>query len=400
MSTRSGTPISGWFSESPQRALVDFLMKESSRYIPFPYINRCDAIFVHRWFDNHLFAPACNLQYRHTERLFELMHPDYAHATVISIKHFLVSRHNKHSERFRLRWSKHDENFSEVFLIQCFGLAEHVAVVPTSYMRSRYGDVRNIEGVFESDQACPSLLAPFMVHHRDLVKFLDQIYLHASTSATSDLVNPTFSATYHNWMPELQCLNEVLPKGSHLDKLLSMRDLYFACKLSKETITLSHKGDPGHFTLDEHPVEYWRKSWCRRGDYRGYIRVTLNHQLPAKSPWEFLLLEDYHGKEAICLPRNLVPLHLIGQPGHGRLGNNPKWPQVEVAAEPWAAFIFAIRSPMHTATAIASIMRNYTHQVEYGLSRNLTEGDSGHESSTPRRTRSGMEDWIVKLLDS
>jgi hypothetical protein len=382
-------------SVTPLRELTNFLTKASSRYVPLPQLNQtCDAVFVHPWFESQLFARRFNSQYEQTERLLELMTQDYANTIVLGIKVFTVGRHRENPERFRLRWSKHDEDFSEVFLISCFGLPDHVAVVPTSYMRRRYGDVRNIEGRFELDRGCPSLLAPFMVHYQDLVKFLEDIYQHASTAATSDLINPTYLATYYCWMPKLQYLRDVMPTGGNLDKLLSMRDLYFACRFRRETMSLSYRGEPGHFMIDGHAVEYWRKSWCRVGDFGNYIQITLLHQLTGKSGWKFLFLEDKSGREALFLPRDLVPSHLIGHARHGRLSDNPWWPQVEIHAESLGPFLFGIRTPHSTAMAIASIMAKYTHQADAHQTHGLKDQDRANLSLTPLRVRTETQDWI------
>jgi hypothetical protein len=371
MSTTSGVPTSASScdspqSESPQRELADFLTKESSRYVPLPYLFRCDAIFVHRWFATYLFAPDFHPQGQRTERLFELMNPDYSCATVMGIKLLLVNRNKDHPGRFRLRWSKKDEAFSEVFLISCFGLPDHAALIPTKYLRTRYGDASNIEGVFELDQACPSLLAPFMVHYRHLVKFLGNIFEHASTSATSDLINPTYSATYHGFKPELQLLHEVMPEGGQLDKLWRIHDLYFACRCAKYTMRLSRRGEAGNFMLAGHAVEYSRRSFCRVGEYGDYLRITLMNQLSGKRAWKFLLLEDQAGREAIVLPRNLVPAHFIGHARHGR-HDNMRWPQVEVLARSFVPFVFLIQNSLHTVTAIATIMRNHGSRLSPGL---------------------------------
>lgn len=314
------------------------------------------------------------------------MNPDYASATVMGIKLLLVNRNKDHPGRFRLRWSKEDEDFSEVFLVSCFGLPDHAAVVPISYIRTRYGDASNIEGVFELDQACPSLLAPFMVHYRDLVKFLGNIFDHASTSATSDLINPTYSATYHGFKPELQRLHEVMPVGGQLDKLWRMHDLYFACRSAKYAMRLSRRGEPGHFMLAGHAVEYSRRSFCRVGEYGDYLRITLMNQLSGQKAWKFLLLEDQAGREAIFLPRNLVPAHFIGHARHGR-HDDMKWPQVEVVARPFVPFMFLIQNPPHTAMVIATIMRNHAQQAEaeVGMRRSLGSAESRSERSIPSR---------------
>lgn len=388
--------------EKPQRELAHFLTRESSRYIPLPYMFRSDAIFCHRWFATNLFVPSHHPDSQRTERLLEFMDPNFSCATVMGIKLLLVNRNNEDPSRFRLRWSKEDEYFSEVFLISVFGLPDHVAVIPRSYLQNRYGDASSVEEAFELDQACPSLLAPFMVHYRDLVQFLCDIYEHASTSATTELVNPTYGAVYHEFKPELQRLHNIMPRGGSLDKLLRMRELYFACRAGGQIMSLSPRDEAGHFMLDGHPVEYHKRSFYRAGKYGDYLRIALRHQLSSRSTWQFLFLEDRAGMESICLPRHLVPAHLIGPARHGRHSryDTVPWPQVEVVARPFVPFMFLTGMPPHTAMAIAAIMMKYPQQTETGISARGSIGstDSGYESSFTRRTRSGMENWILKVL--
>jgi hypothetical protein len=242
----------------------------------------------------------------------------------------------------------------------------------------------------------PTLLAPFMVHHRDIVKFLEQIYHHASCSATLDLVNPTYSATYYRWKPELHFLVDILPMDSFADKLKRIQDLYFACKISKAHLSLSRKGEAGHFSLDGNSVEYWRRSWARRAS--NGIRVTLKYPISKKTSWKFLLLEDHLAREAICLPRHMVPSHLIGLREHRGTRDAKEWPEVEVDARLWAPFTFRMTSHFRTVTAIASIMRACGQGSDRTWDHALGELDSGYESSTPRRTHSGLGRWILDQL--
>jgi hypothetical protein len=409
MSTTGGASTSSWScespesdlqSEQPQRELADFLTAQCPRYIRLPSMFKSEALFVHKWFTTHLFVPSCHPKSQHIERLFELMSLNFSCATVIGLKLLVVNRNGKEPGRFRLRWSKDDENFSEVFLISVFGLSDHVAVMPTKYLRNRYGDTGNFEGDWEPEQACPSMLAPFMVHYQDLVQFLCDIYEHASTSATGELVNPTYGAVYHDFNPELERLHNILPKAGQWSKVLNIRDLYFACGATKQTLKLSPRGGPGHFTIDGHSVEYQKKSFCRVGQYGAYLRITLRHPLPAKSAWQFLLLDDQQERESICLPRHLVPAHLIGPARHGR-HDNLDWPQVEVVARPFVPFMFFIQTPHTTAMALKAILRNNPPQIEDGAGsdarHSIGSADSGYGSSVTRK-RSGMEDWILKVL--
>jgi hypothetical protein len=166
-------PTSSWSSETPQQALIDFLAKESPRYVAFP-MGACDAIFVNHWFEDRILPSERKSPNTHTTRLFEMMRPDFSYAAVLGIKHLLLNKYDYNQERFRLRWLPQDEACTEVFLISCYGVSDHVAVIPTPYLRRRFGKTRTIEGVFEPDQAwqvppflstkCPSwTLSPTIV---------------------------------------------------------------------------------------------------------------------------------------------------------------------------------------------------------------------------------------------
>ena len=396
--TASGAPASLPSSEStntatPQQELTNFLTKASARYVPLPPLNyTCDAVFLHQWFESNLFAPSLNSQPEQTERIFELMAPEFLNTPVLGMKLLTVSRHREDPERFRLRWSRHDEDYSDIFLISFVGLANYVAVVPVDYMRRRYGDVRNIEDRFRLDLLRPSLFAPFMVCYQDLVKFLEDIYEHAYTSATSDLQNPTYKAILDNWKPELQDLSELMPIRGNLEKLWNMRDLYSAFRLSKETVRLSYRGEPGHFVIDGQAVEYWRKCW-RRENFGNYIQISLLRQLSGESSWKFLFLEDYSGQQALFLPREMVPLHLIGHARHGRPGDNPHRLKVEVSAESLGPFLFEMRPAHSAARAIVSIIAKNTHQAEVDATHGLEDQGNGCLSLVPRSTRTETEDW-------
>lgn len=379
---------SNWSSETLQHALINFLVQETPRYVPFPgYMGpSCDAIFVNRWFENHLIVPETKTSSTPPERLFEVMRPDFNFTAVLGIKHLMLNRHGQQHKTFRLQWLARDEASSEVFLISCHGISDHVAVIPTPYLRRRFGTNRCIEGALEVDQACPTILAPFMVHHRDIAKFLEQIYLHATNSADFDLMNPTYSAMYYEWRPELHRLGDILPIGAYAEKLNRIQDLYFASKTLKVPLTLSRRGEAGYFTLDGNSVDYLRKAWMRCG--RSSIRVTLKHPISNGRSWRFLLLEDHCQREAICLPRHAVPSHLIGLREHRGNRNEKERPQIEVPARVWAPFTFAMISPLHTIKAIASIIKTYGQEADRGWNQAFERHDSGYESSTPRRTSS------------
>jgi hypothetical protein len=159
MSTTSWTPASSLSSETPQHALVGFLAKESPRYVAIP-MGTCDAIFVNHWFEDRILPSERKSPNTHTTRLFEMMHSDFNYAAVLGIKHLMLNQHDHHQERLRLRWLPQDEACAEVFLISCYGITDHVAVIPTPYLRRRFGKTRTIEGVFEPHQAWQVL--PFL----------------------------------------------------------------------------------------------------------------------------------------------------------------------------------------------------------------------------------------------